>query len=164
MSLESLLASMKNGVTQVTQVQPTPSKGLPVTPRKLAEVTAKALTGLPCTPVTPVTPKREEVQVESEANQVPVDVWTALEAGGITKQDLPEWTPAACQDFLLMVKKLYLDNFTMRGGLGYHGINCPDEWPPEFSMAVQSIYARAMQCSGEDWELFLDMFDGVTPI
>ncbi|MDY0275628.1 MAG: hypothetical protein RBR42_09365 [Desulfomicrobium sp.] len=99
----------------------------------------------------------------SEDLEIPAHVWTALEAGGITKQDLPEWTPTACQVFLLMVKKLYLGNFTMRGGLGYHGINCPDEWPPEFSTAVQSVYARAMQCSGDDWGLFLDIFDGMAP-
>ena len=74
---------------------------------------------------------------------------------------MPDWSPGSCQSLLLDVKELYPDRFTFRGGLGYHGVNCPEEWPPEFSLAIQSVYIQAMQCSEKDWRAFLARFDGV---
>lgn len=97
----------------------------------------------------------------SEDLEIPAHVWTALEAEGVQPHELPEWTPAACQNFLLMVKRYYPKEFKLRGRGGVHGIDYPGGWLPGFSLAVQSIYVQAMQCEPDIWGDFLARFEGV---
>jgi|GEM_PF-3913276 len=83
MSLDSLLASINSGVTQVTGVQPSKHKGLPVTPSNSPEVTqvtivtpvtpqeTAGVTPKPrqdgvCTLVTPVTPEKTSAETARE--------------------------------------------------------------------------------------------------